>query len=165
MTVHPRLALLALALAAGTACGWLTGSDDAAVYVDPAAAEGAASGPKCRPPELDARGPAPYAVGDTTPSGWTVTALEAEHEEYVRISLEKDGTATKIEYAFNPDGAGDWATDHYKLMPAPEAEPPPELLQDAIARLREHAAAETGPPFVKRTEGIADPYEGLPPCP
>lgn len=164
MTVRPQLVVLTLALAAGTGCGWLFGSDEAAIYVDPAA-EVADDGPKCRPAELDARGEAPYKVGDTTPSGWTVTAIEAEHEEYVRVALEKEGAATKLEFAFNADGAGDWATDKYRLMPAPEAEPPPELLQDAITRLREHAAAETGPPFVRRTEGIADPFEGLPPCP
>lgn len=169
MRTFAKLSLVTLGLAGSVACGWFAGSSDSAIYIDPTTGEavegGDADAVKCRPKELDARGAPPYAVGDTTPSGWTVTAVDADHVEYVRVAFDKAGTATELEFAHNADGPGDWSTDKYKLMPAPEATPPEELLQDAIARLREHAASESGPPFVKRSEGVQDPYEGLPPCP
>lgn len=163
-----RIGGIAILIAAGTACG-IFGSDTEEVYVD-AEAEGLADAeksdaPTCRPKSATTRGELPYSVGDTTTSGWTVTAIDDEHLEYIRVAFEKGEDSTELEFAFNDDGAGDWATDRYRLMPAPEAEPPEPLLEDAIDHLRNFAAAHPDDPFVRRTEGVEDPYEGLPPCP
>lgn len=158
-----RLAFPATLILALTACGWFSGGESA-VYEGATTAEGAAGGPTCRPQALDNRGEMPWAVGDTTTSGWTVSAVDVEHLEYVRFTFGKDGTTSTLEIAYNDDGAGDWSTDRYRLMPAPEEEPPEALLEDAIAHLRTFAAANDGTPFVRKTEGVDDPYVGLPPC-
>jgi hypothetical protein len=164
-----RLAPIALVLGLSPACGWLAGTSTpvdptTGIPADPAAAADP-NAPTCRPKEADARGAAPWKVGDVTASGWTVTEVASDNVEFARFTFTKDGTATQVEVAFNEAGAGDWATERYKLMPAPEATPPEALLTEAIAHLRTFAAAETGAPFVRRREGVQDPYEGLPPCP
>lgn len=163
MSHAARLFPVALAIAALSACGWMAGVSGPGATSDDGS--DAPAGPTCRPKELDARGDAPWKVGDTTPGGWSVTAVDAEHAEFVRITLTKEGVETQIELAYNDQGPSDWATERYRLMPAPEATPPQELLDEAMAHLRAFTAAESGAPFVKRSEGVQDPYEGLPPCP
>lgn len=167
MTATTRLAGIALALALLPACGWLSGALDPAQPGAAGTAEGTAEAdrPTCRPKELDARGEPPWKVGDTTPGGWSVTAVDTAHVEFVRVTFAKAGVETQLELAYNDKGPSDWATERYRLMPAPEATPPQELLDEAIAHLRAFTAAESGAPFVKRSEGVQDPYEGLPPCP
>lgn len=160
-----RLALPAALLVASSACGWLAGTATSPTNPDGTPAAPVVDGPTCRPKEADARGAPPWKVGDATPSGWAVTAVDVSHMEYVRVTFTKAEVSTTLELAYNEAGAGDWATERYKLMPAPDATPPEELLNEAITHLRAFAAAEVGDPFVKRSEGVIDPFEGLPPCP
>lgn len=158
-----RLASVALLLAAAPACGWFASGDGTSMFVEPKPED---AGPTCRPKELDARGTPPWKVGDTTPSGWKVSNVDTTNLEFIRVTFEKADQKSTLEVAFNADGtAGDWSTEKYRLMPAPDQTPPEELLNDAMAQLKAHAAAETGAPFVRRTEGVVDVYEGLPPCP
>ncbi len=163
-----RLLGLTLLVGALPACGWLSGAmDPEAVEAVPVEGVEVAdpNKPTCRPAELDARGEFPWKVGDATPGGWAVTAIDSSHVEFLRVTFEKEGTSTSVELAYNDKGASDWATERYRLMPAPDATPPQELLAEAMVHLKAFAAAESGPAFVRRSEGTQDPYEGLPPCP
>jgi hypothetical protein len=154
---------VALVLALAPACGWFASGEGTSMFVEPKPAD---AGPTCRPKEVDERGTPPWKAGDTTPSGWKVENVDASNLEFVRATFSKGDQSTVLEVAFNGDGTpGDWATEKYKLMPAPDATPPEELLTDAMAQLKTFAAAETGAPFVRRAEGVVDVYEGLPPCP
>ena len=119
---------------------------------------------KCRPATLDKRGDFLWAPGHTTAQGWKVTTVDDSHIEFIRIGFEKGGTTTTLEVAFNEDGPGDWATEKYRLMPAPGETPPEDLLLDAIGELRAHAKNPEDDAFVRRSEGLDGRYEGLPPC-
>lgn len=162
MRTKLRLGLVTFALISSSACSWF------AAWQDPNVKPGAAAvdeKPTCRPKELDARGAPPWKVGDTTPGGWKVAAVDVTNMEYIRVGFEKGGVSSTLEVAFNEAGPGDWSTDKYKLMPAPDQTPPDALLTDAMAQLKTFAAAETGVPFVKKVASEQDPYFGLPPCP
>ncbi|MCB9682840.1 MAG: hypothetical protein H6733_15340 [Alphaproteobacteria bacterium] len=161
---YARLTLVAAWMATSAACGWFAASQQATTVFTDTDTDPAAAGPACRPASLDARGAFPYAVGDTTPSGWQVTAIDSDNMEYVRFELTRGADVTQVEIAYNSTEPDDWATDKYRLMPAPEAEPPQDLLKEIMDHLRTFSAAASGAPFVRRTEGVDDPYEGLPPC-
>lgn len=160
-----RLSLIVLTLASSAACGWFASSGDE-VYLSPEEVEGAGR-PTCRPKDADPKakvGTAPWSVGDATPGGWTVTAVDADHPEFVRVTFDKEGTASTLEIAYSDGTVGDWSTAHHKLMPAPSEEPPADLLDEAMAQLRAYDASADAKPFVQRVEGVEDPYDGLPPC-
>lgn len=169
-----RIAAVAALLATVTACGWLARppsktnnqakpGDD----VDPASVL-----PKCRPASANVkRGDPPWTKGMTTPAGWTVvnvtfqeTKSPSHWPEFARVSFSKDGVETGVEVAYSDSGPGDWSTASYRLMPAPEQEPPQDLLMECIKTLRDWDAKHAATPFVKRRVGTGDIYAGLPPC-
>lgn len=142
-------------------CGWFASATP--TPATDAGADLAALLPRCRPPNATpARGEVPWKAGQTTASGWTVSAVEADNEEYVRVGFTKGAENTKIEVAYNEAGVGDWSTTRYRLMPAPDQTPPEELLNEAMATLK--AADGAGAPFVTKKVGVIDPYAGLPDC-
>lgn len=152
------LGLVAALLGGGTACGLFGDANEPAGTKTIKQAV-------CRPPSAKKqRGDAPWSVGDTTPSGWTVTAIEDDNPEYVRFAFAKADVETMIEVKYHEGAPDDWATASYRLMPAPEHEPPEELLKDAIATLRAFQESSDGAPFVFRTEGVDDPFDGLEDC-
>lgn len=157
-----RLGLITVTLAGSTACSWFAAWQDPNVTTDGAAVD---AKPTCRPKELDARGAPPWKVGDTTPGGWKVSAVDVANMEFIRVGFEKAGATHTLEIRFNEAGPGDWATDKYQLMPAPDQVPPEDLLADAIGQLKAFSAAESGTPFVKKVAAEQDPFFGLPPCP
>lgn len=175
MPVRPSSSVPALLVTCGwlfTACGWFAGSQTptATGGTDPAASGELASEdpadklPKCKPTDLkESRGTPPWKVGDKTPGGWSVTAVDTANVEYIRVTFQKDAGAHTVEIAFNEGGEGDWSTKDYRLMPAPDQTPPEDLLNEAIAHLRSWQSSQTEP-FVKKKAGIDDPYADLPPC-
>lgn len=126
----------------------------------------AAERPKCRPEGMDAAPttPIPWSEGAAGASGWKVASIDRSNHEFVRVSFEKDGASTQIEVAYNADGPGDWSTDAYRLMPAPDATPPEDLLNEQIALLREWNGKSGHEAFVSKREGAEDAFAGLPPC-
>lgn len=159
-----RLTLVTLILALAGGCGWFagSGSTDPAYTPDPAVQE---DGPTCRPAGADTRGPAPLQMGERLGDGWIVTAVDASHREFARFTFTKGDETTAIELRFFDGEAGDWNTPRTQLMPAPDEEPPQALLEAIMAHLRAFDEAHAGDaPFLSRTEGVEDPYEGLPPC-
>ncbi len=163
-----RLGIVAALLLGAGACGFFAGSADPATTAGatPASAGAATdedAAPTCRP--AGDRGPSPWSKGDTV-AGWTVSAVDTSHREFARYTLSQGEDTTGLELRFHEGEAGDWTTTRTALMPAPEEEPPQAVLDAAIAHLRTFDAAHTSdPPFLARTEGQADPYDGLPPCP
>lgn len=152
------LGLVAALLGGGSACGLFGDANEPAGTKTIKQAV-------CRPPSAKKqRGDAPWSVGDTTPSGWTVSAIEDDNPEYVRFAFTKADAETKIEVKYHEGAPDDWATASYRLMPAPEHEPPQALLLDAIATLRAFQESSDGAPFVFRTEGVDDPFDGLEDC-
>lgn len=154
--MNPRV-LLSLLLAS---CGWF--ASPTPVGGD-ASADAAALLPRCRPPNSEpARGETPWKQGQALASGWTVSALELDNPEYIRVAFTKGAETTKIEVAYNEAGEGEWATKRYRLMPAPDHNPPEDLLKEAMATLK--AADAGGAPLVTKKVGVVDPYAGLPDC-
>ena len=169
LAVLPMLALTTFVGLTLPACGWFATPDPVETQTEPPPTEveedPAANMPKCRPASaVQQRGKIPYTVGESTPGGWAVTAVEAENFEFIRVGFSKGGTETMIEIAYNEGEEGDWATASYRLMPAPEHEPPPDLLKEAIENLRAWQASHGDDPFVMKKEGVIDEYDGLPPC-
>lgn len=146
-------------------CGWFASSTPVP-GTDPSA-DPSALLPTCRPanaPEGGGpRGEPPWKAGQALASGWSVSAVETDNAEYIRVVFTRGADTTKIEVAYNEGGPGDWATARYRLMPAPDQTPPEDLLQEAMTTLRA-ADAGSGPPFVIKRVGVVDPYAGLPPC-
>lgn len=159
----PRVALLLVTLGA---CRWLSTEPAAVVTADGTPAQDPADRlPKCKPTDLkEERGAVPWTAGATSPGGWSVTEVDGSNTEFVRMTLSKDGQTGTVEIAYNEAAPGDWATKDYRLMPAPDTEPPQALLDEAMAMLRAAQDAQSGAPFVKRRRGIDDPYADLPPC-
>lgn len=157
-------------LGASSACGWFAGAPP--TTSPPATEDPAALRPTCRPAEaVVKRGELPWTTGMTTGAGWQVAAITPQEvtdpghwPEYTRVSFKKDAVETAVEIAYNDAGPGDWSTQSYRLMPAPDQTPPDDLLQDVIATLRTWDAAHADAPFVGKRAGVTDPYEGLPPC-
>ncbi len=167
-----RVLALTAMIGASTACSWLAGSSTPGTTTGEDAGDPAADAPKCRPEGAKATlGPHPWTVGMTTGAGWEVTeaklqdVTDASHmPEYLHVAFKKDTTETMVEIAYSEDGPGDWTTDSYRLMPAPDHEPPQDLLKEVIATLRSWDAEHKADPFVRKREGVIDPFEGLPPC-
>ena len=161
-----RLAVtLGLAAALG-GCHWFAApaTDTAAPAAEAPTEDPAALLPKCRPADaVDTRGEIPFKEGATTASGWTISKVAADNWEFIHVTLTKDGVTTTLEVAFNEGAEGDWATRDYRLMPAPEQEPPEPLLLETIETLRAWQAQQTEP-FVEKKKDVIDPYLGLPPC-
>lgn len=169
----------AVSLMLGVAgCSWFntSGSDGSATAEganvpqvaaeEPVAEEDPATeNPTCRPAGTEpTRGEVPFVVGSEAVPGWSVTAVDTTNLEFIRVTVAKDGVTAELEIAYNEAGPGDWSTRDYRLMPAPEQEPPEELLVAMMARLKTHQADQSGEAFVKKRAGVADPYDGLPPC-
>lgn len=163
LTALALTALFAVALPTG-GCRWLAGQTSADVEGE-GSSDPAALRPKCRPASaVTKRGDAPWTKGDTI-AGWSVTDANKDNLEFVRYTLTKGDETTGIEVAFHEGPPDDWATASYRLMPNPtvDAKPPRELLDAAMARLREWQDVG-GTPFAMRRSGVEDPYEGLPLC-
>jgi hypothetical protein len=166
----PALSILCLSLTVSVAgCGLFSSSSPEATLSQPSEEtedqDPAAALPKCRPPEAEVkRGPMPFKASEATAGGWTVQSIDDENLEFIRVAFSKDAIETMVEIAYNQGEASDWSTTSYRLMPAPDHEPPPDLLQEVMATLKTWQAAHEDDPFVKKREGIVDPYDGLPPC-
>lgn len=155
---------LLLALLAG--CGLF--ADPAAETEEiatPAGEDAEPAKPLCRPAEaVPKRGGFPWKAGDTHADGWEVTSVDTANLEFIRLGLKKDGTETVLEIAYNDEEPSEWATESYRLMPAPDAaEPPEELLTATMASLTTWER-DNNQPFVLKREGVIDPFDGLPPC-
>ncbi len=145
-------ALLCL-LCLSTACGW----------GQPAAEPAPELKVRCRPADAPATPAAtPWTVGQPADAGWNVTAIDDGHSEFVRLQLQKGDETTGLEIAYVTGETSDWSTSHYRLMPAPGEEPPTDLLEATMVRLRALEQSHGGAPVA--AEATADIYAGLPPC-
>lgn len=150
-------------------CGGSTTNDDSGPLtpkeVEPVNEDPAAALPKCRPDgTAPVLGKSPWTVGLVTQTGWTVSKLENDNPEFIRIFLTKGSQTTGLEVKYHADAPDDWSTENYRLMPAPDENPPQDLLLETMATLRTWQTTHDGEPFVIKREGVADPYAGLPLC-
>ena len=78
--------------------------------------------------------PAFFGQGDLLADGWRIERSE-RHPEFIRLWLSREGKRTGIEitYARNQDR---WSSEHYLVQPAPGEQPPRQLLESVLERLR-----------------------------
>jgi hypothetical protein len=165
-----RLLLPTALLATLLGCGWLAQPQQ--LPTEEGSEDPAANMPKCRPAgALAKRVDPPWSKGMSTGAGYQVTHVTFQETtdpghspEYVRVGFKKGAVETALEIAYNAGEPSDWSTANYRLMPAPEQEPPQDLLDEAIGTLRKWDTANPKARFVQKREGLIDPYEGLPPC-
>jgi len=156
----PQLARGAL-LCSLAACTWFAAPNQEQPGEEVAPEE---KGPVCRPPSAKVvRGTIPWKEGQQTDAGYTVGTIAADNFEFIRVAFSKGDEKTTLEVAFNEEGAGDWSTERYRLMPAPGEEPSELLLTETMGTLKAVDQPDA-PAFVFRREGVVDPYEGLPDC-
>jgi hypothetical protein len=156
---------LSIAFLACVGCSWFASPSTPTTAADIPATDPAANLPKCRPADaVETRGEVPFKEGATTPGGWKVAKVDASNFEFVNITYAKDGAEHILEVKYNDGKEQDWATTDYRLMPAKDqADPPEPLLTEVMDQLKAWQASQKAP-FVKKTEGKVDPYDGLPPC-
>ena len=93
----------------------------------------------------------PIKKGDSLGEGWVVGEL-TRHPEYIRFSLTRQGERTEIEVTFHNGPPSTWATRHYRIQPAPSAQPPESLLKRVKERIAAWEDKQTeAPPLVKKT--------------
>ena len=111
----------------------------ALALISPAVAGAAGSGP-------------PFAEGDRIAGDWVVTSIE-RHPEYVRLSLEKAGGASRtVVEVTDRLGSDEWSTRYYRVQPAPGASPPEPVLADVLRRVK---AAEEEQGYQPLTQMLA----------
>jgi len=115
------------------------------------------SAPSC----LAAPGKAtPFDVGSEV-AGWTVSTADRENPEFARFHWSKGEEVTGVEVRFGTGQVSDWSTASYRLMPAPEQQPPQELMKGMMTRLQAWDTPENTPFVREHIAGVA-PCEEAP---
>ena len=94
--------------------------------------------------------PLPWAVGDAVGGGYRITGIE-RHPEFVRLSVAGGDVKTGVEITYNQEGPGEFATEHYRVQPAPGEKPPAGLLKRFKAALDQVEASAGGVLLVTKT--------------
>lgn len=115
----------------------------------------------CRPSWADTD-PGPWGVGGELVADWTLTEMQVDHPEFVRLIATYEGAEAGLEIRYHDGDVGDWATEHYQMMPAPGSHVPGNVLSGVREQLNELEVRLKGAAI--RDAAAPDPFVGLPAC-
>ncbi len=101
-----------------------------------------------------------FRVGQRVENNWIVSGV-VTHPEFMRLNFTRGDEKTTIEIVRNTSGAGEWTSEHYRVQPAPDANPSELLLKSVLGSIESYESTHAPTPFVNEPEKIDPASEWL----